>query len=86
MAYITTLSPNDLRNHLMMEMRIERSGRLDEFKTPYGKRVFLFALKEYLEERGCNTVPDDPRTRYQYVVTDTDIDTVLSRVSEEFNQ
>ena len=86
MAHLTTLTLDDLANLRTVEFRLERTGRLDGLSI-FAKRVFLFALVEYLREiKGSNQVTDDIRDRFKYTVTDNDVDYVMSKVATEFNE
>lgn len=75
------MSLDDLHNTRYMEERLRASGRLDDMSIAL-RKPFLTALSEHLQERGSGA-SDDVRTRFQYVVTDTDIDTVAYQLTKD---
>lgn len=76
MAYLATVSADDLNQPRILDFRLEHTGRLDGLGIMTREAV-MFALGKYLQVRGYG-VSDDPRDRFKYVVTDEDLDKVLS--------
>jgi hypothetical protein len=69
MAYLATLTLDDCNSPRMMEFRLNPTGRLDGMPLRI-RKGFLTTLGEYLMDRGGDI-------RYQYIVTDSDFDTVV---------
>jgi hypothetical protein len=69
MAYLTTLTLDDLDRPATMQHRLAATGRLDDMDRRV-VRGFLTTLSEYLRDRGTGT-------RFEYTVTDSDFDNVV---------
>ena len=83
MAYLTTLTLDELSSPAQVQSRILPTGRLDEYSV-YGRAILIRALIVYLTDKGPDTKSNDPRVMFQYTVTDSDIDTVVDRIQREF--
>ena len=83
MAHLATLSLDDLSNLRTVEFRLERTGKLDGLSI-FAKKVFLFALVEYLREIKGSTDDICNRLKYTVTVTDNDVDYVMSKIAAEF--
>ena len=83
MAYLTTLTLDELSSPAQVQSRILPTGRLDEYSV-YGRAILIRALIVYLTDKGPETKSDDPLVRFQYPVTDSDIDTVVDLIQRDF--
>ena len=84
MAYLATLTLDDMVNLRVMESKLKPSGRLDGMSR-FLLEPFLLALREYLKERGPLTI-DNYVDRFQYVVRDTDVDFVTTELMNDLEE
>lgn len=80
--YLGTFTLDEVHQPGIVAHRLKQTGRIDRFLTEDQIRLLATALCMRLRYKGPNTTSEDPRSRFQYVATESDLDQAVNMLRE----